>query len=154
MKSPGDRSYGRALVDLSALFAIPILEFDDSIVLSDVAESRRHAASFPGDPVGFEAFVNHIHLDDVLTSSAGKPTRRDMLVIGEHIIKVWSERLRGLLRGRNVLFYLGGPRGVTLRFHIARGKGTEWMNLDDRSFRSREKMTIFRLTEAGLHRED
>ena len=149
-----NRSCGRALVDLSALFAVPLVEFDGCIVISDEAESRRHASSFPGDPVGFESFVNHVHLDDVLASAAGKPTRKDMLKVGESIIKVWAERLRSVLRGRTVLFYLGGVQGVTLRFHVARARGTEWMNLDDKSFRSKEKMAIFRLTEAGLRKED
>lgn len=77
-----------------------------------------------------------------------------MLTVGESIIKVWAERLRSVLRGRAILFYLGGVQGVTLRFHVAREKGTEWMSLDDKSFRSREKMTVFRLTEAGLRKED
>jgi hypothetical protein len=154
MKAPGSRSCGRALVGLSELFATPLAELDGCIVISGEAESRRHLSSFPGDPVGFESFVNHVHLDDVLTSAAGRPTRREMILVGEHVIQVWSERLRGTLRGRSILFYLGGPRGVTLRFHVAREKGTEWMSLDDKAFRSREKMTIFRLTEAGLQRED
>jgi hypothetical protein len=154
VKAPGIRSYGRALVGLSELFATPLVEFDGCIVISGESESRRHLSSFSGDPVGFEAFVNHIHLDDVLTSAVGRPARREMITIGEHIIKVWSERLRGILRGRSILFYLGGSRGVTLRFHVARNKGAEWMSLDDKAFRSREKMTIFRLTEAGLRRED
>jgi hypothetical protein len=153
MKARSERSLRRLLLDLSALFAFPILDADECLVISREADVFRHALSFPGDPVGFEAFVNHVHLDDVLASAAGKLSRKDLLRIGELVVQVWSDRLKGLLRGREVLFYLGGPKGVTLRFHVVREGAANWLDLHDKLFIQKEKMRIFRLNEAGSSEE-
>jgi hypothetical protein len=144
------RTPGKAFIELSQLFASPILEADGCIVVSGGADVLRHAVSFPGDPVGFEAFVNHVHLDDITDSTAGRPARRDLIRIGENVIRVWSDRLRRILRGREVLFYLGGLEGVSLRLHVVRDQQANWLNLDDREFMHKEKMRVFLLTSEGL----
>jgi hypothetical protein len=153
LKKRSERAPSQALVEFAELFAAPIPESDGCIILSKEPNPLRHASSFPGDPVGFEAFVNHVHLNDIAASAAGRPIRRDLIRIGENVIRAWSGRLREILRGREVLFYLGGLSGVTLRLHVVRKGHANWFDLEDKGFLKKEKVRIFRLTAEGLAEE-
>jgi hypothetical protein len=150
VKDRSHKSARKAVLSLAALFASPVIEANAFIVLSREADALRHATSFPGDPVGFEAFVNHVHLGDIVASSAGRLERRDLIRVGGDVVQVWSDRLKGILGGREILFYLGGARGVTLRFHVVREGEANWLDLSDKEFIRKEKMAVFRLTSEGL----
>jgi hypothetical protein len=136
-------------MSLSELLESPILEIDGCLLISRERGVKRHLSSFPGDPVGFEAFASHVHLKDI----AGQLPRKRLVAIGESVIRAWSERLKAVLRGRSVLFYLGGSSDVTLRFHVIRDACANWVDLSDKAFRRKEKLKIFRLTEEGLVEE-
>lgn len=144
-----DGATRRALLRLSTWFAAPLLETRDGLVISEEKDVERHWIAFPGDPTGFEAFVTHVHLEDLL-ASGGSLRRRDWLAIGWDLMQVWGDRLRPRLRGRSVLFYLGGSRGVILRFHVAREGCADWLDWTDKDFLTREKLSVYRLTETDL----
>jgi hypothetical protein len=144
------RPLRRALVDLATLFAAPVLEIGDCLVITNDAGVNRHIAPYAGDPVGFEALVTHVHLEDILVTSVEKLKRRDLLLVGKLIMQVWSDRLVPYLRGRRVRFYLGGPRGVFLRFHVIREGVPNWTNLAHKEILQREKVLVFTLSEDGF----
>jgi len=121
-------------------------------VVGDLASIEHHQSSFPGDPTGFEAFVNHIHLEDIfsgLISPIGEE-REILLKIGKSIITVWGDRMAGILGERQVLFYLGGQDTVALRFHIDRNDGKSWVDISDSNFLEQEQLKIFRITKSGI----
>ena len=121
--------------------------------LSPVIQHRRerHAAAFPGDPTGLEAFVNHIHLPD-LVSGPSSSDRQTLARLGKALVRVWGERLRPLLRGRTALFILSGrlARDMTLRFHIERKDGRPWLDQLDDQFIRRERVNLYRVTESEV----
>lgn len=145
------RSARRALLDLADLFAAPISEIGDRLVITNETNPNRHYPSYIDDPIGFEAFVTHVHLEDILaTDAGGKLKRRDLLAIGRLLIQAWSDRLRPYLHDRSVRFYLGGQRGVILRFHVIREGSYDWIDLADQEFLKREKIVTFTLSGKGL----
>jgi len=139
------QSAPEALVRLADLFAAPFHEIEGAIVLGNRGEALRHLEEFRGDPTGFEAFVNHVHLEDIVSGISFEPRtkRRRLLYVGEILINVWVDRFVALLRDRAALFYLGGSNDVTLRFHLEREQYPPWLPCD--SARS-ARMLIFRAT--------
>ena len=133
---------------------MPLHELDCGVVLGDLDKARRHRGSFLSDPTGFEAFVNHFHLEDILIDFdfEAKKRRREALFLGENVILVWAERLRSLLKGRATLFYLGGPDDVTLRFHLERPGDPSWFSLDNPSAIRKQRLRIYRSVGDGVER--
>jgi hypothetical protein len=108
MKVRPGRSARRLLFDLSALFASPILDADECLVISRESDVFRHALSFPGDPVGFEAFVNHVHLDDTLASAAVKLSRICVALVSSSCRSGLTD-LRHYFVGGRCCFILAAP---------------------------------------------
>jgi hypothetical protein len=142
----------RSIVELSELFSAPFHKVGDAIVVGDLASIEHHQSSFPDDPTGFEAFVNHFHLEDIffgLISPVG--TEREILVhIGMSLITVWGDRMRDILGERQALFYLGGQDTVALRFHIERQDGKPWIDLSNSGFLEQEQLNVFRVSRNGI----
>ena|SRR5712691_7093640 len=150
-KSFSDAKLRKAFTRLARMFAVTFSDIDGCLVI-DGDEARRHRESFINDDTGLEAFVNHVHLEDVVEQmlrprGAG---RRVLMSIGEDLIKVWSERLLPILNGREVLFYLGGKDTVAIRFHVVRQGQPTWVRLDDTAFMEKEGTSVWRLTSTGL----
>ena len=104
------RTLLQALSGAARLFAMPIASAGASIILGDRKDATRTASSFQGDPTALEAFVNHVHLDDLL---GGLPLSTDgareaLVALGRALAEVYAERARPFLGGRELIFYLGG----------------------------------------------
>lgn len=129
------------------LFAAPIAQIDGMVVLVDRAELERHEAHFKGDKTALEAFVNHVHLED-LVSGLRQPAgnaRREALRLGELLIRVWSERVAGITGSDlALLFYLGGTEDVVVRFHVERANEHPWIAISKKEARSL-KLRVYRL---------
>jgi hypothetical protein len=131
---------------LADLFAIPFSDTSGRVVAGDANRATRHLSSYPDDPTGYEAFVNHFHLEDTLMIPYSDGAIRALLVeVGRDLVKAWAGRLQAAFPEHSFLFYLGGTDSVALRFHVDRGDGREWANLNDRSFLRAEQIDVFRL---------
>jgi hypothetical protein len=135
---------------VAELFATPLAAVGELLIAGESTEIDRHRKSFPNDPTGLEAFVNHVHLGGAVEGFA--PDRRFLTRLGADVIRVWAERMQALLRGRQVLFYIAGrtAKDMTLRFHIDRRDGRSWLDLADTEFLRREKVLFYRADENGL----
>jgi hypothetical protein len=60
--------------------------------------------------------------------------------------------MRPRLEGRTVLFYIGGRTAdsLTLRFHVERDDGREWLDLADGAFLRKERIRVYRATAHSL----
>lgn len=141
------RTLLQALSGAARLFAMPIASAGASIILGDRKAATRTASSFQGDPTALEAFVNHVHLDDLL---GGLPLSTDgareaLVALGRALVEVYTERARPFLGGRELIFYLGGRDTVSLRFHVFRGSEEAWARLDDADFLEQERCEVIRI---------
>jgi hypothetical protein len=129
-------------------FSSPINEVAGCIVLGDPSAVAKHRESFPDDPTGLEAFVNHVHVADLVAEV--DVDHAFLRRLGTELIRVWAERMQSLLKGREVLFYLTGraPSDMTVRFHVDRSDGRAWLNLEDTEFLVREDAMVYR---GGIH---
>jgi hypothetical protein len=107
-----------------------------------------HLQEFGGDCVGFEAFVNHVHMSDILPNILRQlgTDRSLMEQVARTIVRVWADRIRILLDGRSALFFLGGQDDVVIRFHIERPGLAPWVDPSDRAFVAKEHLQVFRVT--------
>lgn len=141
----------RALKALAETFSVRLFEIDGCVVI-DEDEFHRHRQSFLRDPTGLEAFVNHLHLEDVtgelLPLEAGN--RATLVQIGEQVIRVWADRLSAILKERQAMSYLGGADTVPVRFHLLRRESAAWLDLADLAFLRKERITAWLLTRSGL----
>ncbi len=142
------------LVALANLFGVTFSSLDECVVVGDVAKAGRLRPLFPDDPVGLEALVNHVYLEDLFHSMVVPKgeLRRALVKIGQTLISVWHERMAPLLDGREVIFYLGGRDTVAIRFHLVRDSSPSWLDLSDASFVRRERVRVFRGSPDGLER--
>ena len=125
----------------------PFHELGECIIVGEMNTARLHFDSFQGDLVGFEAFVNHFHLEGLYDDDATSSQDRDLLIeIGRSIISIWNERLKPMLQGREALIYLGGTDSISIRLHLERDKTDNWVNLDDIDFLQQEGISVFRAT--------
>lgn len=147
-------SAASTLKKVAEVFARPIHELDGALVLGDLDEARRHFHAFPGDLTALEAFVNHVHLEDVVVGLAlnDRSKRRQIMALGEALVHVWAERLSPHLQARSALFYLGGPGDVTLRFHVERSEAPPWFPLHDGVAVRRQRLRIYRAVANRLER--
>lgn len=136
----------QALSDLSRTFNIPFHQIGNTVIAGKISSAERHLSSFQNDETGFESFVNHIHLEDIVQGVFDPETDREaLLIIGKDIIAVWAERLKPYLNKREVIFYLGGSDSVSLRFHIARDDGRDWIDRSDEDLIHRERIEVFKI---------
>jgi hypothetical protein len=138
---------------LLAICALKPFELDDCLYVGDPENARANRSAFEGDPTGFEAFVNHVHLGDLWDGQASpEPDIALLHAIARLVISNWAVSLLPLLGGRSVLFYAGGTsvRDFTLRFHIDRNQGTSWIDLGDHAFLQKEGMKVWRFDAGGL----
>jgi hypothetical protein len=129
-------------LNLSNLFNISFYPLGDAVLSGSLPSAERHLESFPNDSTGLEAFVNHVHLEDVTNLDAEKD-REILLAIGRNIINVWKDRLQPYVNGRKIVFFLGGSDSVSLRFHIIRNDGRDWIDLSDQKLIDRERIEVF-----------
>jgi len=154
MKEHQDWTSSAALLKrLALLFAMPIHQHGDALLLASAKEAERHHTEFPGDATGLEAFVNHYHLCDFVSGLSFDPRskRRQLKQLGQAVVTVWSERIAHLLGERSALFYLGGRENIAVRFHVEREGVPPWAPLDP-TFLRKERMVVFRASSAGLQR--
>lgn len=144
---------GKALAKISALFSISFQELEGSFLLGELGEAKRHHREFAGDLVGLESFVNHFHLEDAVEGLPLDPRskRRHLNTLGEALIRVWTERFTGALGDRKLLFYLGGPDDVTVRFHVERAEAPSWMSLDP-EYAHQQRMRVYRAANGKVKR--
>lgn len=131
---------------VAELFATRIVVLDGVIAIGDPAELRRHREHFEEDKTGLEAFVNHVHLEELLHRIIRPPFKRrpEALRLGEQLIRVWAERIAGIAGADvSLLFYLGGSEDVVLRFHTERMNVHPWIALNKKEARSL-KLRVFR----------
>jgi hypothetical protein len=143
----------KAIERISALFSIPFQGFEGSFLVGDRDEAKRHHREFAGDLVGLESFVNHFHLEDAVAGVPFDPRskRRHLNALGEALIHVWAERFARELGDRKLLFYLGGPDDVTVRFHIERSEAPPWMSLDP-EYARQQRMRVYRASNGKVER--
>lgn len=149
MKTPNtNQRIKETMLSLLALIDEPPFELDGSICVGDRQQAELHLSEFGEDRVGFEAFVNHVHVSDIFALGP-KRLGRDR-ELGERlartVIGVWADRVRPLLRGRSVLFYMGGRDDVAIRFHVERPGVAPWVDLSARAFVTSEHLHVFRVT--------
>jgi hypothetical protein len=148
----------RVLQHLLAICALKPFELDECLCIGDAENARVNRSAFEGDPSGFEAFVNHVHLGDLWAGQASpEPDGALLHAIARLVISSWAVSLLPLLGGRSVLFYAGGGTSVgdfTLRFHVDRNQAASWVDLGDRAFLQEEAMRVWRFDAGGLREAD
>jgi len=144
------------LQPLLALCALKPFELDECLCIGDAENATVNRSSFEGDPTGFEAFVNHVHLGDVWNGQAApEPDVALLHAIARLVVSSWAVSLLPYLRGRSVLFYAGGTSVVdfTLRFHVDRNRGSSWIDLGDRAFLQEQGLKVWRFDAGGVREE-
>jgi hypothetical protein len=153
MKTPNtNQRIKDTVLSLLALVDESPFELDRCICIGDRKQAELHMGEFGEDRVGFEAFVNHVHVSDIFATGAKRLGGDRELVeqLARTIIRVWADRIRPLLRGRSVLFYMGGREDVAIRFHVERPGVAPWVDLVGRAFLASEHLHVFRVTGDGL----
>jgi hypothetical protein len=124
-----------------AICALKPFELDECLCIGDAENATVNRSAFEGDPTGFEAFVNHVHLGDLWDGQASpEPDVALLHAIARIVFSSWAASLLPLLGGRAVLCYAGGTSvgDFTLRFHVNRNQGASWIDLaTTRSFEKR-----------------
>ena len=153
-KTPTDKLLvvTRSLIDL---FSMPFFAVGDAVLTGDAAEAihaERFLDSYPGNPIGAEAFANHYHLEDYVEGLRLEPRaqRRFLMTLAEALVKVWSERLVRLLGERSAIFYIGGKDTVLIRFHVER-PGQRLTALTP-SYVKRARLRVYRTTGGVVER--
>jgi hypothetical protein len=140
---------------LIELFSMPFHAVGDKVLTGDAGDPKdaeRFLNSYPGNPIGAEAFANHYHLEDYVEGLRLKPRaqRRFLMTLAEALVKVWSERLVRLLGERSAIFYIGGTDTVLIRFHVERpGKRLTALTL---SYVKRSRLQVYRTTGGVVER--
>lgn len=142
----------RVLRQLLAICALKPFEVDGCLCIGDAENAGVNRWAFEGDPIGFEAFVNHVHLGDLWDGHAPEPDIALLHEVGRLVIQSWAVSLLPLLAGRSVLFYAGGVAVVdfTLRFHVDRAPGASWLDFGNRAVLEEAGMRVWRFDAGGL----
>lgn len=142
----------KGLEQLLTMLALPVHEVSGALVIGDLNAIMRSLSEFSGDVIAFEAFVNHVHLEDVLNGIL-KPLGEERVILmrlGASMLNILADKLQPFLTDRNVLAYVGGADTVALRFHTESCEGRNWVDLSDVDFLIREQLWVFRITKAGV----
>jgi len=142
--------------NLTDLFSMPFFAVGDAVLTGDAAEAihaERFLDSYPGNPIGAEAFANHYHLEDYVEGLRLEPRaqRRFLMTLAEALVKVWSERLVRLLGERSAIFYIGGRDTVFIRFHVERPGAAPWTSHEP-AFIKKERLRVYRTTGGVVER--
>ena len=137
---------------LLALCALTPFELDECLCIGDAENAAVNRSAFEGDPIGFEAFVNHVHLGDLWDEHTPEPELTLLHEVARLVISTWAVSLVPLLAGRSVLFYAGGTSvaDFTLRFHVDRHSAASWLDLGDVRFLEEENVKVWRFDVGGL----
>jgi hypothetical protein len=127
-------------------------ELDRSICIGDCDNATANRSGFEGDATGFEAFVNHVHLGDLLAGARATPSIELTREVAKVVVACWAVSLLPILRGRFVLFFAGGAsvEDFTVRFHVDRGAGDSWVDVGDSAFLKSRGLAVWRFSDAGL----
>jgi hypothetical protein len=141
---------------LIELFSMPFHEVGDTVltgVAGDPRDGERFLDTYPGDPIGAEAFANHYHLEDYIEGLRLKPRaqRRLLMTLAEALVTVWSERLVRFLGGRFAIFYIGGRDTVFIRFHVERPGTKPWASHEP-AFIKKERLRVYRTAGCVVER--
>ena len=133
---------------LSLCLESPV-EVDDAICIASDETIGANRSHFGDDLVGFEAFVSHVHLTDVI--DGGDLSQETLQAAAETLVRCWAVALLPFLKGRAVLFYAGGGSAdFWVRFHIERGTAENWLDVANFESRTREPFAVWRFNVDGL----
>lgn len=152
-RDPGLDEYDPSVLQhLLATCALKPFALDECLCIGDAENAAVNRSAFEGDPIGFEAFVNHVHLGDLWDGETPKADIALLHEVARLVISSWAVSLLPLLDGRSVLFYAGGTSVVdfTLRFHVDRDPGASWLDLGDRAVLQQSGVRVWRFDVAGL----
>ena len=142
-----------ALESLIEICDVEVFELRGSLCIGDLANATANLSSFEGDPTGFEAFVNHVHLGDVWHDGPGDTPGVEVLRrLAFVVIRCWAVSLLPSLHGRSVLFFAGGGsvEDFTIRFHLDRGPSDSWVDVGDQMFLKSRGLAVWRFGREGL----
>jgi hypothetical protein len=142
--------------NLMELFSMPFHAVGETVLTGDAGDpgaAERFLNSYPGGPIGAEAFANHYHLEDFIKDLHLEPRarRRFLMTLAEALVKVWSERLVRLLGERSAIFYIGGRDTVLIRFHVER-PGAAPLTSHEPAFIKKERLRVYRTTGGVVER--
>ena len=116
-------------------------EISGCIVLSVFAEDALRAAGSAFDETGLEAFVNHIHVEDVLPDAAPTDVRRQAACLVGRL----REELHRAYPALTFVVIVAVGDSTTVRFHRDR-PGQSWLAADLESY---DAEAILRLRTSG-----
>ena len=124
---------------LAAILADGFLELGDCVVLAHEAGSVAAAPidSYP-DATGFEAFINHMHLEDELELPAADPT---VLAQAGRYATELADRLERAFPGETFVLIIGLGDSCTVRFHKLRS-GESWIADDLEGYENEAVMVV------------
>jgi hypothetical protein len=143
----------RPLTQLLQLCELKPLEIDDCICIGSYNNAVANREHFGTDLSGFEAFVNHVHLTDILNESTTGDSLLEVARRLAHVVMAsWAASILPFLRGRTVFFYAGGMsmEDFFIRFHIDRGESDTWVNIHDAAFLSSSATAVWRFNHSGF----
>lgn len=113
---------------LLALLALGFVEIEGCVVLAAFESSARHTSvARCSDETGYEAFLNHVHVEDLLPE--GTPAE-EVLTQGVHYVRRLAADLRAAFPERSFEIVLGCREGsADVRFHTVR-PGAAWLSND------------------------
>jgi hypothetical protein len=138
---PIERTGNAAQLDprLASIVADGFHEVADCVVLARFrASATRTSVASCRDRTGFEAFINHVHVDHELGLPHSHPVA---LVQAGRLAERLAGRLEQVYRDDRFMIIVAVSDSCTLRFHKLR-TGESWIASDIESYRDEGVMTI------------
>ena len=133
------------------LSSLTPFELDGCLCVGDQVNAAVNRWAFGPDLTGFEAFINHVHVDQLLKHQpdAMRVWGRNALL--RLVVTCLGAATLPILRDRTLLFFGGGPNieDCTVRFHVERD-GAPWVDIEDKAFLSRESLCVWRFSASGI----
>ncbi len=125
--------------ELAALLAAGFDEMDGCVVLRAFHHSAtRTSVAKCHDETGFEAFINHVHIEDYLPDGTGED---DALMQASDFVRQLADQLAASYPDREFHVIVGISDSCTVRFHAER-PGQAWLADDIEGYEREAVMSI------------
>jgi hypothetical protein len=112
------------------LFCPSFIKKDDCIFLEESIKNSTVSQSDFQDKTSFEAFINHVHINDYISFMVNNPY--EILNISIKVLEAWGYKLKFMYPDINFLLILSfDGEDCTLRFHTYRQDELNWIDIEN-----------------------